>query len=131
MQDLVKISLRTIIRRNLIWQSLILVDKRRSCYAERVSYGKARRVLKDETIAIIGYGVQGPGQSLNLKDNGFKVIIGQSKQFMQDWNRAVKDGWKPGVNLFEINEAVKRGTVIEMLVSDAAQRLIWPEVKRT
>lgn len=92
--------------------------------------GKARQVLKDETIAIIGYGVQGPGQSLNLKDNGFKVIIGQSKQFMQDWDRAVKDGWKPGVDLFEINEAVKRGTVIEMLVSDAAQRLIWPKVKK-
>jgi ketol-acid reductoisomerase len=94
------------------------------------SMAKARRVLKNETIAIIGYGVQGPGQSLNLKDNGFKVIIGQSKQFMQDWNRAVKDGWKPGVDLFEIGEAVKRGTVIEMLVSDAAQRLIWPEVKK-
>jgi ketol-acid reductoisomerase len=91
---------------------------------------KAREVLKDETIAIIGYGVQGPAQSLNLKDNGFKVIIGQSKQFMPDWDRAVKDGWKPGVDLFEIGEAVKRGTVIEMLVSDAAQRIIWPEVKQ-
>src|SRR5512136_848094 len=91
---------------------------------------KARKVLKGETIAIIGYGVQGPGQSLNLRDNGFKVIIGQSKQFMQDWDRAVKDGWKPGVDLFEIEEAVKRGTVIEMLVSDAAQRLIWPQVKK-
>ncbi len=91
---------------------------------------KARKVLKNETIAVIGYGVQGPGQSLNLKDNGFKVIIGQSKQFKSDWDRAVKDGWKPGVDLFEIGDAVKRGTVIEMLVSDAAQRLIWPEVKK-
>jgi len=91
---------------------------------------KARKVLKNETIAVIGYGVQGPGQSLNLKDNGFKVIIGQSKQFMEDWNRAVKDGWKPGVDLFEIEEAVKRGTVIEILVSDAAQRTIWPQVKK-
>jgi len=90
---------------------------------------KARKVLKNETIAVIGYGVQGPGQSLNLKDNGFNVIIGQSKQFMSDWQRAIKDGWKPGVDLFEIGEAVKRGTVIEMLVADAAQRLIWPEVK--
>jgi ketol-acid reductoisomerase len=91
---------------------------------------KARKVLKDETIAVIGYGVQGPGQSLNLKDNGFKVIIGQSKQFPEDWNRAVKDGWKPGVDLFEIEEAVRRGTVIEMLVSDAAQRTVWPQVKK-
>jgi len=91
---------------------------------------KARKVLKDETIAIIGYGVQGPGQSLNMKDNGFNVIIGQSKDFMRDWDRAVKDGWKPGVDLFEIEEAARRGTIIEMLVSDAAQKQIWPTIKR-
>jgi ketol-acid reductoisomerase len=91
---------------------------------------KAREVLKDETIAIIGYGVQGPGQSLNLKDNGFKVIIGQSKQFQADWDRAVSHGWKPGVDLFEIEEAVQRGTIIEMLVSDAAQKMIWPQIKK-
>jgi ketol-acid reductoisomerase len=91
---------------------------------------KAREVLKDETIAIIGYGVQGPGQSLNMKDNGFNVIIGQSKQFMEDWNRAVKDGWKPGKDLFEIEEAVKRGTIVEMLVADAAHQQIWPMVKK-
>ena len=70
---------------------------------------KARKVLKNETIAVIGYGVQGPGQSLNLKDNGFNVIVGQSKQFKGDWDRAVKDGWKPGVDLFEFEEAVKAG----------------------
>src|SRR5512136_935500 len=94
------------------------------------SMEKAHKVLKNETIAILGYGVQGPGQSLNLKDNGFKVIIGQSKQFKEDWDRAVKDGWKPGVDLFEIEEAVKKGTVIEMLISDAAQKTIWPQVKK-
>jgi ketol-acid reductoisomerase len=91
---------------------------------------KARKVLKNETIAVIGYGVQGPGQSLNMKDNGFKVIIGQSKDFMRDWDRAVADGWKPGVDLFEIEEAAKRGTIIEMLVSDAAQKQIWPTIKK-
>ena len=91
---------------------------------------KARKVLKDETIAIIGYGVQGPGQSLNLKDNGFKVIIGQIKDFMEDWKRAVKDGWKPGTDLFEIEEAVKRGTIIEILVADAAHKKIWPLIKK-
>jgi ketol-acid reductoisomerase len=91
---------------------------------------KARQVLKKETIAVIGYGVQGPGQSLNLKDNGFKVIVGQSKQFQEDWDRAVRDGWKPGVDLFEIGEAVQRGTIIEVLVSDAAQRSIWPLIKK-
>jgi ketol-acid reductoisomerase len=91
---------------------------------------KALKVLKNETIAIIGYGVQGPGQSLNLKDNGFKVIIGQSKQFKEDWERAVKDGWKPGVDLFEIEEAVKRGTITEVLISDAAQKSVWPQIKK-
>ncbi len=91
---------------------------------------KARKVLKDETIAIIGYGVQGPGQSLNLKDNGFRVIIGQSKAFKEDWNRAVEDGWKPGEDLFEIEEAVKRGTIIEILIADAAHKAVWPSIKK-
>ncbi len=90
---------------------------------------KAREVLKDETIAIIGYGVQGPGQSLNLKDNGFRVIIGQSKDFQEDWDRAVADGWKAGEDLFEIEEAVKRGTVIEFLIADGAHKAVWPSIK--
>jgi len=90
---------------------------------------KARKVLKNETIAVIGYGVQGPAQALNMKDNGFKVIVGQSKQFRKDWDRARKDGWIPGKDLFEIDEACERGTIIEMLVSDAGQRAIWPIVK--
>lgn len=93
------------------------------------SMAKARKVLKNETIAVIGYGVQGPAQALNMKDNGFNVIVGQSKKYMGDWERAKKDGWVPGKTLFEIEEACERGTVIEMLVSDAAQRAIWPIVK--
>ena len=91
---------------------------------------KARNVLKNEIIAVIGYGVQGPAQALNMKDNGFKVIVGQSKKFKKDWNRAIKDGWKPGKNLFDIEEAAQRGTTIEMLVSDAAQKVIWPVIKK-
>src|SRR5512136_844773 len=90
---------------------------------------RARQVLKNETIAIIGYGVQGPAQSLNLRDNGFNVLVGQASAFKRDWDRAVKDGWVPGKTLFEIDEAVRRGTIIQMLVSDAAQRAIWPTVK--
>jgi ketol-acid reductoisomerase len=89
---------------------------------------KARKVLKNETIAVIGYGVQGPAQALNMKDNGFNVIIGQSKKFPRDWDRAKKDGWVPGKTLMEIEEACERGTIIEMLVSDAAQKAIWPVV---
>lgn len=90
---------------------------------------KARKVLKNEVIAIIGYGVQGPAQSLNLRDNGFNVIIGQAKAFKRDWDRAVKDGWVPGKTLFDIDEAVRRGTIIQLLVSDAAQRKVWPVIK--
>jgi ketol-acid reductoisomerase len=91
---------------------------------------KARRALKNEVIAVIGYGVQGPAQALNMKDNGFNVIIGQSKKFRKDYDRAVKDGWKPGKDLFDIEEACERGTIIEMLVSDAAQKAIWPVIKK-
>ena len=91
---------------------------------------RARKVLKDETIAVLGYGVQGPAQSLNMRDNGFRVIIGQAKRFRKDWDRAVKDGWKPGKTLFDIEEAARRGTIIQMLVSDAAQKAIWPTVKK-
>ena len=91
---------------------------------------KARRVLKGETIAVIGYGVQGPAQGLNMRDNGLNVIVGQSKAFMRDWNRAVKDGWVPGKTLFDLEEAAKRGTIIQMLVSDAAQKAIWPAIKK-
>lgn len=94
------------------------------------SLAKARKTLKNETIAIIGYGVQGPAQALNMKDNGVRVIVGQSKQFPKDWQRAVKDGWVPGKTLFEIEEAVQRGTIIMMLVADAAMKAVWPLVKK-
>ncbi|MFC1847196.1 ketol-acid reductoisomerase [Chloroflexota bacterium] len=97
---------------------------------EEFPMARAQEVLKDETIAIIGYGVQGPGQALNLKDNGFRVIIGQSKEFKEDWNRAENDGWKPGTDLFEVEEAVKRGTIIGVLIADAAHRAVWPSIKR-
>jgi ketol-acid reductoisomerase len=90
---------------------------------------RARRVLKNEVIAVLGYGVQGPAQSLNLRDNGFNVIIGQARQFKRDWDRAVKDGWVPGKTLFDLDEAVRRGTIHQVLVSDAAQRAIWPAIK--
>jgi len=91
---------------------------------------KARKVLKHETIAVLGYGVQGPAQGLNMRDNGFNVIVGQAKEFKRDWDRAVKDGWKPGKTLFSIEEACDRGTIVQMLVSDAAQKAIWPTVKK-
>jgi ketol-acid reductoisomerase len=91
---------------------------------------RAREVLKNETIAVIGYGVQGPAQALNMRDNGCNVIIGQASRFQKDWDRAVRDGWEPGKTLFEIEEAAERGTIVQMLVSDAAQKAIWPDVKK-
>jgi ketol-acid reductoisomerase len=95
---------------------------------EEFSLEKAKEFLKNETIAVIGYGVQGPGQSLNLRDNGFKVIIGQRKGG-KTWEKAVADGWIPGETLFEIEEAAKRGTIIQYLLSDAAQIEVWPLIK--
>ena len=88
---------------------------------------KARDVLANETIAVIGYGVQGPGQSLNMRDNGFNVIVGQRKG--KTYDKAVADGWVPGETLFEIEEALERGTIICFLLSDAAQIELWPTVK--
>ena len=90
---------------------------------------KAREVLENETIAVLGYGVQGPGQSLNLRDNGFNVIVGQ-RQGSSSWDRAVSDGWVPGKTLFDIEEACERGTVLEYLLSDAGQIAVWPTVKK-
>ena len=90
---------------------------------------KALDTLKDEVIAIIGYGVQGPGQALNLRDNGFNVIIGQRKD-SSTWDKAVADGWVPGETLFEIEEAAQRGTIIQYLLSDAAQIAVWPTLKQ-
>ncbi|WP_461136320.1 ketol-acid reductoisomerase [Spirosoma lituiforme] len=88
---------------------------------------KAREVLSTETIAVIGYGVQGPGQSLNMRDNGFNVIVGQRKG--KTYDKAVADGWVPGETLFEIEEALEKGTIICFLLSDAAQIELWPTVK--
>lgn len=95
---------------------------------EEFPLAKAHEVLKDETIAVIGYGVQGPGQSLNLRDNGFKVIVGQRPGATYD--KAVSDGWVPGETLFGIEEACERATVIEVLLSDAAQIACWPMIKK-
>ncbi|HEY9186862.1 MAG TPA: ketol-acid reductoisomerase [Ignavibacteria bacterium] len=90
---------------------------------------KALETLKDEILAVIGYGVQGPAQALNLRDNGFKVIVGQRKN-SKSWDEAIKDGWVEGETLFEIEEASKRGTVIMYLLSDAGQISCWNAIKQ-
>lgn len=91
---------------------------------------KAQEVLKDEVIAVIGYGVQGPGQALNLRDNGINVIVGQ-RQPSKSYDKAIEDGFVPGETLFSIEEALERGTIIMYLLSDAAQIQLWPTVKKS
>ena len=89
---------------------------------------KAREILKDETIAVIGYGVQGPGQACNLRDNGFNVIVGQRQG--KTYEKAIKDGWVPGETLFSIEEAAEKGTIVMCLLSDAAVMSVWPTLKQ-
>lgn len=95
---------------------------------EEFSLEKAKQVLKDEVVAVIGYGVQGPGQSLNLKDNGINVIVGQRKN-SKSWNKAVADGWRENVNLFDIEEAANKATIIQFLLSDAGQIEQWNKIE--
>ena len=96
--------------------------------SEEFSLQRAREVLQHETVAVLGYGVQGPGQALNMRDNGIHVIVGQ-REGGTSWERAVTDGFVPGETLFSIEEAAKRGTVIQNLLSDAGQVATWPTVK--
>jgi len=95
---------------------------------EEFTLDQARETLKSETIAVIGYGVQGPGQALNLKDNGFNVIIGQRSP-SKSYDKAITDGFVPGETLFSIDEACAKGTIIQYLLSDAAQIAAWPTIK--
>jgi ketol-acid reductoisomerase len=90
---------------------------------------KAREVLKDEVVAVLGYGVQGPAQALNMRDNGVNVIVGGDPARKRSWEKALHDGWLPGETLFPWEEAVAQGTIIQYLVSDAAQMILWPRIK--
>jgi len=96
--------------------------------SEEFSIEKARGILKGETIAILGYGVQGPAQALNMRDNGINVIIGQIEGD-EYWQKAIKDGFVPGKSLFPLKEAARKGTIVMELLSDAGQTATWPMVK--
>ncbi len=97
--------------------------------SEEFSLEKAREVLKDEIVAVLGYGVQGPGQALNMRDNGINVIVGQ-REGGTSWDRAVADGFIPGKTLFPLEEAARKGTVIQFLLSDAGQVATWLQMKK-
>src|SRR5512135_1699948 len=90
---------------------------------------KAREALKDEVVAVLGYGVQGPAQSLNMRENGINVVVGQRCEDEDCWEKAHKDGWVEGKTLFSLEEAAERGTIVQYLVSDAAQMMTWPKIK--
>ncbi len=94
---------------------------------EEYSLDQARALLKDEVIAVIGYGVQGPAQALNLRDNGFNVIVGQRPD-SATWQTAIKDGWQADETLFPVEEACKRGTIVVNLLSDAGAISVWPSM---
>ncbi len=93
---------------------------------------KAREVLKGKTIAVLGYGIQGPGQALNMRDNGFNVIVGQRKNTKagSSWMRAKKDGWVEGKTLFSLEEAAEKGDIIMMLVSDGSVGQVWKKIEK-
>ena len=96
--------------------------------SEEFTLEKAQETLKDETVAVVGYGVQGPGQALNMRDNGIRVIVGQ-REGGSSWEHAVNDGFVPGETLFSPKDAAERGTLIQYLISDAGQMALWPEIK--
>jgi ketol-acid reductoisomerase len=90
---------------------------------------KAREVLRDEVVAVLGYGVQGPAQALDMRDNGINVIVGGSPERKRSWEKALQDGWEPGKTLLSFEEAAERGTIVQYLVSDAAQVMLWPKIR--
>lgn len=96
--------------------------------AEEFTLEKAQEVLKDEIVAVVGYGVQGRGQALNMRDNGVKVIVGEGPY---NWQKAIDEGFVPGETLFPPMEAAQRGTIVQYLLSDAQQKAMWPELKET
>jgi len=97
---------------------------------EEFTVAQAQKILKNEVIATLGYGIQGRSQALNMRDQGIKVIVGQRKN-SKTYEQAVKDGWVPEQNLFSLEEAAKRGTIKMMLLTDAAQKEEWPNVKKS
>jgi len=97
--------------------------------SEEFTLQMAQKVLQNETVAVLGYGVQGPAQALNMKDNGIHVIVGQRKEEREFWDKAVSDGFEPGKTLFPLDEAAEKGTIIQFLVSDAGQVEVWPKIK--
>lgn len=114
---------------NLRKISTISINGIKEDIIERSDYPipKCQDILKDHTISIIGYGPQGRGQSMNLRDNNINVCLGLRKG--SSWDLALQDGWVAGSNLFELDEACHRGSIIQYLLSDVGQIQQWDKVK--
>ncbi len=97
---------------------------------EEFTVEQAQKILQNEVIVTLGYGIQGRSQALNMRDQGIKVIVGQ-RPGSKTWELAIKDGWVPGVTLFTVEEASKRGTIKMFLLTDAGQKEEWPQVKQS
>ncbi len=90
---------------------------------------RARETLRDERIVVVGYGVQGPAQGLNLRDNGFDVRVGLPPERTRSWTKALRDGWVEGETLLPLADAIVDATIVLFLVSDAGQRALWPSIE--
>ncbi len=77
--------------------------------------------LKDQTIAVIGYGSQGHAQAQNLRDSGLQVVIGLKKG--NSWNKAKEDGF----NVYTVGEAVSMANVVQILLPDEKQAKVYEE----
>jgi ketol-acid reductoisomerase len=110
-------------------KEIVIGGTREQCI-ERSDYppDRVRQILKDETVAVLGYGPQGRGQALNLRDNGVRVVVGQ-RTGGKGYDQCVEDGWKPGETLLDVEEAAAKGTVVQYLLSDAGQKDMWPRIK--
>ncbi len=79
-------------------------------------------VIKDLTIAVIGYGIQGRGQALNLKDSGINVVVSELEG-TANHEQAVKDGF----DVLPAAEAAEKADIIQILTQDHVQATVYKE----
>jgi ketol-acid reductoisomerase len=81
-------------------------------------------VKRNETVAVLGYGLQGRAQASNLSDSGFKVTVGTRKGGAS-WNLAKKDGH----NVMEVQDAARTASIIHVLVPDMVQGEVYKQIE--
>ena len=78
--------------------------------------------IKDQTIAVIGYGIQGDAQANNMKDSGLNVVIGL-KEGGASWQKAKDDGHE----VLSVADACKKADIIHILIPDMIQAKVYKE----